>query len=326
MSASLAMVLLPFVLALSTVATDARRELDAACMGCHVDATAQWLASPHATSAVDAPFVSAHRREPQAFCRACHAPEQDPAIVEPTLAAGVGVSCVTCHVEPGADAASTSSHPALRDAIECDGCHEFDFPDAALREHPLQMQRTVTEHEASPFAATPCTGCHMPQHDEGSDHRMRAATDPSLLTNAIDVQIVRTEEGVQLELRVLAAGHAVPTGDLFRRLEIGAMVLDPIAPERPALRYLGRRFDDGVQSNAIAVLMEVADDRVPADGSARVVKLDLPHAGTRPIVWWIEHQRVAFPRGGERFAVLDGRTPMAGGVITSAASRARAGA
>ena len=309
---------LALVLALAAASPDPRRELDAACMGCHVDATAQWLASPHATSFVDGPFQSAHRREPQAFCRACHAPEQDPAIVATTTAAGFGVSCVTCHVDDDAVAAWTSgSHPALRDTIDCDGCHEFDFPDAALREHPLQMQRTVSEHEISPFAATPCAGCHMPHDDARRDHRMRAGTDPMLLEAALDVRIARTSDGVRLELRVLGAGHAVPTGDLFRRLEIGAMVVDPRAPSSPALRYLSRRFDDGVQSNAIAVLMEIEDDRVPADGTARIVELALPDAGARPIVWWIEHQRVAFPRGGERFAVLDGRTPMAGGLLVS---------
>ncbi|HWB81890.1 MAG TPA: multiheme c-type cytochrome [Nannocystaceae bacterium] len=305
MSASSSPVL-ALVLALAAASPDPRRELDAACMGCHVDATAQWLASPHATSFVDGPFQSAHRREPQAFCRACHAPEQDPAIVEATTAAGFGISCVTCHVDDDTVAASTSaSHPALRAAIDCDGCHEFDFPDAALREHPLQMQRTVSEHDVSPFAATPCAGCHMPQ----DDHRMRAET---LLESAIDVRVARTNDGVRLELRVLAAGHAVPTGDLFRRLEVGAMIVDPRAPQGPALRYLSRRFDDGVQSNAIAVLMETADDRVPADGTARIVELALPDADARPIVWWVEHQRVAFPRGGE---ALDGRTPMAGGLL-----------
>jgi hypothetical protein len=63
--------------------------------------------------------------------------------------------------------------------------------------------------------------------------------------------------------------------------------------------------------------MEIEDDRVPADGTARVVELALPDLGARPVVWWVEHQRVAFPRGGERFAVLDGRTPMAGGLLVA---------
>ncbi len=311
-------------------ADDARLELDARCMGCHPDATVQWLASPHATSFVDGPFLTAHHREPQAFCRGCHAPEQDPAITFATAAAGRGVTCVTCHVDHGDEdaALAVGEHPRVRSTIDCDACHEFDFPDAAVRERPLQMQRTVSEHAASPFAATPCAGCHMPTQGERRDHRMRAASDPALLATALDVQASRTPEGVRVELRVVGAGHAVPTGDLFRRLEVGAIVYDPRAPEPPALRWLSRRFERRVQANAIAALLETGDDRVPADGSPRIVELRLPSAGDRPIVWWVEHQRVAFPRGGERFAALDGRTPMAGGllpVLTSAATRDEAG-
>jgi len=311
-------------------ADEARLELDARCMGCHPDATAEWLSSPHATSFVDAPFMTAHWREPQAFCRGCHAPEQDPAITFATEAAGRGITCVTCHVEHGSEDAAldASDHPRMRTSIDCDACHEFDFPDAAVRERPLQMQRTVSEHAVSPFAATPCAGCHMPALAERRDHRMRAATNAELLSVALDVQVSRTAEGVRLELRVLAAGHAVPTGDLFRRLEVGAMIVDPRAPERPALRWLSRRFERGVQADAISLLVETGDDRVPADGSPRTVELPLPTAGSRPILWWVEHQRVAFPRGGEPFAALDGRTPMAGGLLpalTSGATRGEAG-
>lgn len=298
---------------------DARLELNRGCMGCHVDEAAQWLASPHAGAFVDGPFQAAHAREPRAFCRACHAPEQAPSLRTATAAAGVGVACVSCHLDRDRDAAALlqqPGHPALGRAADCGGCHEFDFPDAAIRHEPLLMQRTMQEHAVSPFAGASCESCHMREHAPGRhDHTIAAARDSALLERALDVVVERTDRGLRLELRVLAAGHAVPTGDLFRRLEVGATVLDVTTPRAPALRWLSRRFDDRPQANAVTVLMEIGDDRVPADGSVRVVELVVPDGGTRPIAWWVEHQRVAFPRGNERHAPLDGRMPMAGGIV-----------
>ena len=310
----------------TSAATDAERSrrLDdnRACMACHPDQSLQWLASPHAGAFVDGPFLSALAREPRAFCRGCHAPEQAPEVTSATAAAGIGVACVSCHVMPDVDptavtVAGVARHPDLT-PVDCDGCHEFAFPDGSVRVEPLLMQRTIVEHAGSTMPAAACSSCHARTDADGRhDHRMAVAGDAAMLQRALDVRVERTEQGLRIELRVLAAAHAVPTGDLFRRIEVGAVALDVVEPRAPALRWLSRRFDTRAQTNAIAVITEVADDRVAADGRARVIELRVPAASRRAVAWWVEHQRVAFPRGYEPAAQLDGRIPMAGGVLPS---------
>ena len=55
---------------------------------------------------------------------------------------------------------------------------------------------------------------------------------------------------------------------------------------------------------------------VQAPTGVREVFLELPEAEGHDIAWWVTHQRVAFPRGpNPASAVLEGETPMAGGVL-----------
>jgi hypothetical protein len=74
---------------------------------------------------------------------------------------------------------------------------------------------------------------------------------------------------VRFEL-VTRAGHAVPTGDMMRRLELRAWV-----DGGPVARVeLARGFGD-VREGGRSARIEVADDRVPADGRALVRELEL---------------------------------------------------
>ena len=66
------------------------------------------------------------------------------------------------------------------------------------------MQRTVTEHAASRFAV---------------------ASDPAMLRRALVVHVTRRGDAVAFDLAPGEVGHAVPTGDLFRRLVLVAEVV-----------------------------------------------------------------------------------------------------
>ncbi len=299
---------------------------NAACEGCHAEAATTWRASLHAQAWSDPVFQRSYEVEPSRFCRDCHAPES----ATPAL----GVACVTCHDPSGrgvvlaARAAPNASgqpapaapHPVQREAAfagsgACASCHEFPFPDAAQRGHDgAQMQRTVTEHAASRFADRPCATCHMPRTARGGRaHGFAVASDPAMLRRALVVHVTRRGDAVAFDLAPGEVGHAVPTGDLFRRLVLVAEAVgDDHQLLAQAVRPLGRhfRFEDAPRGGTVQ--REVADDRV--QGALHVdLELGLGARG-QAIVWRIEWQRVQSMRGEEAVladvVILDqGRLP-----------------
>ena len=299
---------------------------NAGCVRCHEDAAREWIGSSHQTAFVESTFQVAHAIEPRAYCRACHAPEADPVLTTVTPEAELGVACVSCHVRDGEILAgpdgpdrADSPHPVRRDAgLSCAPCHEFDFPDTPLRDRPLAMQSTVTEHAASRFADHACADCHMPQVDGARrSHRFEASRDPELLQSAVRIAAERISAGtVRITLRSGRIGHAFPTGDLLRRVEVGAVAIGPDGEGEPARRYLARHFGDRAQRSGIVVRDELYDDRVPP-GAPRVVDLEIPDATDRDVRWWVDYQRVAHQRTLDpRGATLDGNVVLAEGTLS----------
>jgi hypothetical protein len=248
-----------------------------------------------------------------AFCRGCHAPESDP-VREPTAAArDDGISCLSCHVEGGhvvgprarPDALhAVTADARLATAAACASCHQFDFPVEAHQERPEPMQDTVAEHARSSLRDTPCQSCHMPEVD-GPDGRHRShafavLSDPSLIRRAARVSAERVgDAAVAVTIAPGEAGHAFPTGDLFRRLEVRALALAPGAkPATPAV--LARRFVDQPREEDGHLTVErvcVGDDRVPPPGGQPVrVVLELPApAPGRSVKWQVVYQRMSTP-------------------------------
>ncbi len=293
---------------------------NAACEGCHVEVAREWRGSMHQRAYVDADFAESLAREPSAFCRGCHAPEADPQRPAPVALAQLGVGCVTCHVPGGVVLAGPTSdvsaapHAVLRlpgfagDAA-CGGCHEFGFP-----ERPeVAMQGTLREHAVSGHADTRCVTCHMPRAPGGRrGHGFAASRDPEMLREALTVGAQRRGEVVHMTLTPAWVGHAVPTGDLFRRIVVEAEVADA---QWQVLAYdsraLGRRFAAGGGAR-----VPVADDRIGVDGPVPTqVVLDLGEAAVgRTIRWRVRYERVAF--GGDDGAqvwdsvtIADGELP-----------------
>jgi len=295
---------------------------NAACEGCHPAVAAQWAGSEHRTAFTDVSFQTALAIEPRGFCRSCHAPEQAVEQTDTSPAAKLGIGCVTCHLEAGSVLATPASstdapHPLTRRASfstarACAGCHEFPFPDAGLRDQPELMQSTLREHADSPFADRSCASCHMPEVDGVRSHAFGASRDPARLQESVRVEAMRTADGVELVLRAGEVGHAVPTGDLLRRLEVGAEV----EGSPPRRRFLARHFGPRRQAHGLVVLGERRDDRVPADGTPRHVHLKLPGSRGHEIRWWVKYQRVAHQRSvRESDALLDAEVSLAEGVL-----------
>lgn len=315
--------------------------LNATCEGCHAEIAQEWRASQHRISFTDPFFQRALLIEPMPFCRGCHAPEADPRGAPPAPLAALGVGCVTCHVtSPGAVLGAAKDHPPspgagscslpiTRDArfstaAACASCHEFNFPDEGLRPTPEKMQSTVSEHMSSPYAAVSCATCHMPAvkgpSGEHRSHAFASSEDTARVRTAVSVKAQRGPGGsLRIALDANGVGHAFPTGDLFRRLEVS---VEAVGPEEQvvasARRYLTRHFGYA-RSSGVLVKKLVSDDRVAA-GAARVVDVDLgPAAARAKLVYRVSYQRVEHPQSvnsddalvGSEVVIAEGTLPPA---------------
>ena len=292
----------------------ARRRLAAAaaqndaCESCHVDEAEEWRASRHRQSDTNAAYREAFAIERTTFCRACHTPEADPEKAPPRVVSEMGVACVTCHVTeegavlaaPGADSSliADAPHRVVRSADfahtgGCSGCHEFRFPGISGDEDAAFMQTTVREHRRSAAARRGCADCHMPLVGERRSHAFGETRDPAWMRDKLAVTAERA--GGDL-LRVTLAqpdpGHGYPTGDLFRRLEIGCELFaeDGRSLARE-VRHLARRFEiaPGKWGRDLT-----RDDRVLGEP----LVLEIPIRASSPVAsatlrFWVSYQRVA---------------------------------
>ncbi len=326
---------------------EAALALNAACERCHQDVAQQWRGSLHQQAYLSPSYQRALEREPLPWCRSCHAPEADVRSEPPQALAELGVGCVTCHVVNGqilagsarqqaeaphsgalrGEAHGEAPHPVVRlldaaPALACASCHEFPFPDAPLRGAPLLMQSTVSEHRASPHASATCAQCHMPRGKDGrASHAFAGARSPELLARSVRVAL-RRDAPLRLELTLsqVGVGHALPTGDLFRRIEVGVELVgqDYQVLAREA-RHLGRHFRTAI-IGGVGRRELLRDDRLPADGGARQVTLELspsaPLAGDERLAWWVSYQRVATPDSETQAATVEAEVMLASGILS----------
>lgn len=317
-----------------------RIDRNAECARCHPDVAEEWAASLHRASAEDPEYRRAYRREPLRFCQKCHVPEgMAKGIGEEPAAEAVGVGCVTCHwagagavlAAPGpVSAAARAAHRVVEArafAAEgaCAGCHEFEFPDAAFRERRALMQSTVEEHGRSWASGYACAECHMPWTEAGGvghrSHRFEGSRDPEAVARALEVSARRTGAAtVEITLALHGAGHAFPTGDLFRRVEVSVQLVGADRRYPPQIRHLDRRFEEGQELPGIVVRRESADTRVHE--APVVLRFDLASSdaglceepGGLWAVYRVTYQRVGFP-GRRGAAQIEGEVRIAEGAL-----------
>lgn len=305
------------------------------CVRCHAVEADDWARSLHRHSFDNPVFSRAFDRGRPAFCQSCHAPESDPGAPVSAAGAALGVGCVTCHgtgddvlaaPHRGARSDAPAPHGIVRSeafggTAACAACHEFEFPDRAARAWPAFMQRTLQEHRESAFSDRTCADCHM-RHVQGPTGRTRShdfsvVGDAELLRSAVEVSARRPSPGrVEVEVAAAAVGHAVPTGDLFRRLVVRVGV-DGDAPQWLATRYLGRAFGSA-RPRGVPVVVERRDDRVsPARPS--VVGVDVPAgAEVEALRWQVVYQRIVHtPAGSPARADVFSETVLASGTLAS---------
>jgi hypothetical protein len=274
-----------------------REKADARCVTCHAGLARGHATSRHRAAFRDPSFQAGYRMEPESFCRGCHAPEARPNAEPDAWAAAVGVTCVTCHqpktggpvlasARPGVSAAS-SPHPIARIADfgtqACARCHEFSFPSAEPLGARGLMQKTVSEHAASAFRAQSCASCHMPRDGTTASHELALPRD--LLRRSVRVTVTGTGPNERtFQLEAVNVGHALPTGDLFRRLVLRIKDGAGHAIERP----FGRLFRAERDTAGHTVRFESRDERLAPQ---RRVTLALP-TWAGPLRWELVYQRV----------------------------------
>lgn len=289
-------------------------EANAACERCHPSEAREWRTSRHRVAETNSAYRRAFAAEPSPFCRGCHAPEAllalDP--VDPTRPpakpiADLGVGCVSCHVvEEGSVLASSRGGPeGPRDGAPhgvmasadfghtggCASCHEFKFPGRFGDRDADFMQSTVREHASSPAAGMACAACHMPRVDGRRSHAFSGTREPVWLRDSLKAAATTGADGaVVITLRPTRSGHAFPTGDLFRRLEVGAEVVGPAGRvEKRDVRWLARHFE---VRGAAPGRQLVRDDRPRAGPTEVELDVRCPD-GPGQVRWWVTYQRVA---------------------------------
>lgn len=317
------------------------RVIDAAtingqCESCHVDIAAEWQRSLHRASHTDPAYQRALAIEPLPFCQGCHAPEANPNAPVPAAVGKLGVGCVTCHwtghevlAAPRPEIVNdrVEAHSIVRDARfagtpACASCHEFAFPDSGRRGAPELMQSTITEHAMSSNANRSCADCHMPlvvDKPGAKPHRSHvfdASRNAAMVRRA--VSIVATRIGpttARIAIESNGAGHAFPTGDLFRRIEVH---VDAVGAEyqsvASATRYLMRHFAEKRHGAGI-VRYVYADDRPLV--SPMIIDFDLgPAAAALPLAYRIAYQRVEHPRSEKpEDSVVEGEIVLSEGML-----------
>jgi hypothetical protein len=186
------------------------------------------------------------------------------------------------------------------------------------------MQATLREHEQSNSRTVPCASCHMPLVGTGAakhrSHAFPGGHEPELVKGALRVRAERrAADRVVLVLQAERVGHAFPTGDLFRRLEVSA---EAVGSEYQAVgstrRYLSRHWSEKQQ--LARVVRQVKRDDRPTDTPLEV-ELELETSertlvATLPLAWRVAYQRVEHPRSeADEDSVWDGEIEIASGTL-----------
>jgi len=288
----------------------------ATCAPCHQQIADEWRGSLHAAAWTEPVFQAAYAKEPLAYCRNCHAP-QHTGDLPSGLAAKDGVSCATCHVRDGhilgtgkTAYQSRPPHPVevvaeLDESRYCTSCHQFGFLSEGGHGRPrvetaVLQQTTFDEWQAraAHLDGKRCQSCHMPETGLGDAthraHGFHVQGDAAFIRQAVSVALSVSHDGGPALLATLSpgvVGHAFPTGDLFRNLELRVWADD--RPEQSVSLVYGRTYGDRRGSAGESARYVVSDTRVGVGDDVR--RLDLTPLGQAKTYHWRLDYRLMAP-------------------------------
>jgi hypothetical protein len=276
--------------------TTSAASANAACARCHDGVAAEWRRSNHAEAFRHETFQAAYRAEPLPFCAGCHAPLANAAAPR-APESDLGVACTTCH--PG-------GVRAARDGADraCASCHEFPYPPEVENASGRLLQKTASEHKASSRSGVSCIDCHMPRVPGGPsgrrDHAFFASRSRDFVASAAEIAARREADALVVTFRRRGVGHALPTGDLFRRLVV-VVESDGARRVLPLQRFTKREQE--LDTRPFADGQDTYTATVPTNGLAGALR------------WRVIYERVAHPADAEgETAVVDGAFTLAEGV------------
>lgn len=240
-------------------------------------------------------FRASWERWPNGWCLTCHAPLEAqqvdlvghaarPGILQRVVDQGDrwrdGVDCAACHWRDDVlvtarkpTALARSVHAIEQDAslagnAGCARCHEFrfqthDVPGRFGQGEGL-AQATVSEWRAT-GEARDCVDCHL------AGHGFPGAHVPDLVRKSLVVDVLVDGPDLVFTARAPEAGHRVPTGDPFRRLELRLCPDPDCASSEPVAwfsRTLRRTATSWATADDTRLGREPTTVRVPR-GSAR---------------------------------------------------------
>jgi len=228
------------------------------CQLCHKKEYDAWKKSKHSHSMSNPVFRAALVIEPDKWCINCHAPLSTQAIdidangdlslrkMQSNDLTGEGINCAACHIrngmiytykKPSEISRKKSIHPiqydaSLSDSRLCRSCHQFPFPKSFVPEMKYSdspMQNTFEEYhryrKEKKSDKKSCRNCHY-SNKAMAGHTLLGVKE--LLTNPKHFQAsfrtgIHSESNrnyVLVRIKVPEIGHCLPTGDLFRTLQI----------------------------------------------------------------------------------------------------------
>jgi hypothetical protein len=230
------------------------------CASCHAAEQGQWEHSRHAAAFSNPNFAASYARAPSPWCLTCHLEN--------------GVGCTSCHEAP---------HTGVPEAERCAGCHQLRLPvlGTAHRKRPtftaLPLQNTVAEWRAwrAETATAPenCSSCHFAR----GGHRFPGAHDAEWIEATVHAGACVERDAVRVQLHADGLGHALPTGDPFRRI-VARVCLDARCAVEAGETWFARTLD--------SERPRVAEDTALRPGELAVA--DIPLAQPLPEGAWLE--------------------------------------
>jgi hypothetical protein len=206
----------------------------------------------------------------------------------------LNATCVACHPQEAAEWRASRhraaySNAAFQEALRieptafCRGCHAPESDPAADPPPPVADLGVgcVTCHVVEPGVVLAAALSTVSHARRVGSHAFTESRDPAWLGDRLRVTAAQT-----------SPGHGFPTGDLFRRLEVGGEIRDERGEVgRRDVKHLARQFAivPGWPGRKL-----VADDRVFDEPTVVELALDPPprvRGGT--VSWWVTYQRVA---------------------------------
>lgn len=270
-----------------------RRMTNADCAACHVEVAKEHDASFHRLAFTDPTYQASLAREApdkRASCNNCHAPDGEKD----------GVGCIACHgaTPKSVKAVRSAPHaltvdPTFATERACATCHQ-----AVIDGRPELAQRTLEEHAASDLASTPCQQCHMAERGPRRKHQFESGHSLAWLKGSVRVVAKRTApDRVRVDLTAWA-GHAFPTGDMFRRARLVVSGEDEggaiVASEE---RVFGRTW--GTDEHGLT--KELSDTRVRGhfEEELLVKRIPMYEAPIARVRYVLLFERVLAKRGGD---------------------------